>query len=769
MNKKYFYVGAMLLVLGLIVVACASPTPVAPTPLPTAAVAPKPTEAPKAALVIPNQSDWEKSGHNNIKAEAFAHWDKDKPPDGATVPVVPADCARCHSGVGFKDFTGGDGSAAFKVDKAPNIGSTINCDSCHNDATAKLNSVTFPSGVTIKNVGDKALANIPGQPITSTQAFRLNPLGAEVVCLQCHQGRASKLTIDNQIKTAAPANEDTVSDKITFTNIHYFAAGATLYGTVVQGGYEYAGKEYDGKFAHVDGYSTCIGCHDQHSLELRVKDCSTCHTNVKTKMTLKNIRMNGSLKDYNGNGDVKEGMKLELDGMRDVLYKAMQAYAKDVVKQPIAYDAATYPYFFADTNGNGKVDDAEKVATNPYKGWSARLAKAAYNYQVSIKDPGAFAHGGKYIIELMYDSIEDLNVKLPTKIDMAKMNRSDAGHFAGDTAPFRDWDTSAVGVPFRCAKCHSAEGLPEFVANSGTVLVDRTGNTYIVGLNNKTPSNGFKCTTCHDDLTKYTRYKIASVPFPSGAVIDSKNPDTNLCISCHQGRESTTSLNIQLAGKDPDKVDAAISFKNVHYFAAGASLFGTEAKGAYEYTGKTYVGRNTHVAGFDNCVNCHQTHELGVKVDKCQACHTDVKTLEDVDKIAMTKVDYDGNGKVEGAGVEMAGVYKVLYASIQDYAKTVGGAGIVYDGSANPYWFLDANNDGKPDKDAAGANVRYNKWTPRLEQAAYDYQFVTKDPGAVAHNSKYAIQIMYDSIESLNTKASKPVDMTKMVRPEVKK
>ena len=59
MNKKYFYVGAMLLVLGLIVVACASPTPVAPTPLPTAAVPAKPTEAPKPVLAIPNQADWE--------------------------------------------------------------------------------------------------------------------------------------------------------------------------------------------------------------------------------------------------------------------------------------------------------------------------------------------------------------------------------------------------------------------------------------------------------------------------------------------------------------------------------------------------------------------------------------------------------------------------------------------------------------------------------------------------------------------------------------
>ena len=40
--------------------------------------------------------------------------------------------------------------------------------------------------------------------------------------------------------------------------------------------------------------------------------------------------------------------------------------------------------------------------------WTPRLLKAAYNYQVSLKDPGAFAHGNKYIVQLLFDSIADL-------------------------------------------------------------------------------------------------------------------------------------------------------------------------------------------------------------------------------------------------------------------------------------------------------------------------------------------------------------------------
>ena len=34
-----------------------------------------------------------------------------------------------------------------------------------------------------------------------------------------------------------------------------------------------------------------------------------------------------------------------------------------------------------------------------------RLLQAAYNFQVTLKDPGGYAHNGKYHIELLYDSI----------------------------------------------------------------------------------------------------------------------------------------------------------------------------------------------------------------------------------------------------------------------------------------------------------------------------------------------------------------------------
>ena len=99
--------------------------------------------------------------------------------------------------------------------------------------------------------------------------------------------------------------------------------------------------------------------------------------------------------------------------MADTLYTAIQAYAKDKVGTPILYDASAYPYFFADVNGNGQLDKDEKA----YASWTPRLLRAAYNLQWINKDPGVFAHNGKYIIQVLYDTLKDLGV------DVSKMTR----------------------------------------------------------------------------------------------------------------------------------------------------------------------------------------------------------------------------------------------------------------------------------------------------------------------------------------------------------
>jgi len=111
--------------------------------------------------------------------------------------------------------------------------------------------------------------------------------------------------------------------------------------------------------------------------------------------------------DYDGDGDATEGIAGEVETIRAALYEALKAYG---VKNgaPIVYSAPTYPYFFADTNGNGEADPDEATFANGFKAWTPRLLRAAYNYQYSVKDPGAFAHNGKYVIQVLYDSLKDI-------------------------------------------------------------------------------------------------------------------------------------------------------------------------------------------------------------------------------------------------------------------------------------------------------------------------------------------------------------------------
>lgn len=294
------------------------------------------------------QEAWASGPHAAAESEAFIHWDEDDP------AVVPARCGKCHSGAGFIDFVGADGTEAGVVDNDAEPG-VIGCDSCHNDAVSALTTVTFPSG---------AVVDVDS---------------AEAPCVQCHQGRSYGGAVE---AAAEGVDADTVIEGQGFINVHYAAAGATRAGSVSGVGYEYAGQDYVGEFGHAGGFDVCAACHDQHSLELKLEGC-VCHGAVEDPGA---IRMSET--DYDGDGDVAEGVKGEIETLHEALIAALESL-------DLVYDAHSYPYWF-------------DAAGERFGAWTPRMLKAAYNYQLVAKEAGFYAHNPKYAVQLLIDSIADL-------------------------------------------------------------------------------------------------------------------------------------------------------------------------------------------------------------------------------------------------------------------------------------------------------------------------------------------------------------------------
>jgi hypothetical protein len=308
---------------------------------------------------------WLTSAHADTEARAFSNWNEDDPPE------IPEACAKCHSTTGYHDFLGLDGSTPGAVDAPAPVGTTIECEACHNETTGQKDSAVMPSGAELTGLGD------------STH------------CMECHQGRQSTVSVNEVV---AGLDEDAVNEELSFLNIHNNAAGPTLYGTEAKGGYEYKGQAYTGRFEHVAEFETCLDCHDPHTLRVTAQKCNACHVKAVDFARLQNIRV--SKVDYDGDGNTTEGIAGEIQTMRERLLLAIRIYAaRTEGLDNIVYEDRN-PYFFDETG--------EKYTT-----WTPRLLRAAYNYHYSRKGRGGYTHNAPYTIQLLYDSLNDIGATVP--------------------------------------------------------------------------------------------------------------------------------------------------------------------------------------------------------------------------------------------------------------------------------------------------------------------------------------------------------------------
>jgi hypothetical protein len=311
----------------------------------------------------------------------------------------------------------------------------------------------------------------------------------------------------------------------------------------------------------------------------------------------------------------------------------------------------------------------------------------------------------------------------------------------------RNWRLSSNAA---CQRCHTATGFRN-IANSQDTY-NPSGNFFTATGNQ---AEVLYCWACHTDNAGGTRRAktggVNGVIFNSGDVA-TLGDASDLCMLCHQGRESGVSVQKAVDARDTH------DFINIHYFPTAAVMFGSAVNGGYEYSGKTYAGKNTfagHAGERDTCIKCHMRlaetstadHNFLPELEDCSTCHVGITKFEDIRIFGGS--NYDGDSASEGLRGEIETLETSLIARIQTYATATIGNSIVYDGVAYPYFFYDIDGDGVTDSNEKGFGNRYRKFDDKLLKAAYNYQVSRKEPCGYLHNHRYIVQLLIDSIEDL--------------------
>ena len=296
-----------------------------------------------------------------------------------------------------------------------------------------------------------------------------------------------------------------------------------------------------------------------------------------------------------------------------------------------------------------------------------------------------------------------------------------------------------------CQQCHTNEG---FIAYVKTGKVDTKG--YVAN-----PSQQ-GCFTCHDPHGKgdMRLRTVAPVKIATGDTINVGAG--NLCANCHQARRAAAGDVKAMPAK------SVTGHWGGHHGPQADMLLG---KNGYEFPGKQYGSSIHGQVVKDGCVGCHMAlpegryslspsvggHSFNVlgevheeekaNTSGCIACHKDIKQVRGREVFDVkARADYDNDGTAEPVQDEVQGLL--------DAMVNAQGTGLLQ--TTNPPMFKKNATASFHDLGSGWAGSSNGDWSEEQIGALWNYKLIIEDRSLGVHNTKYIVQLLYDSIEALN-------------------
>ncbi len=296
-----------------------------------------------------------------------------------------------------------------------------------------------------------------------------------------------------------------------------------------------------------------------------------------------------------------------------------------------------------------------------------------------------------------------------------------------------------------CARCHTGGGFAQYtdaLANNVPYTTNNASTTY----------TAITCQTCHDphDASNPHQLRTPETVLLADGVTTVTNAGAGaLCMNCHRSRNGAVSNSIVL-------------YPQLLQTWAGGSSFGPHDNPASDMlegvNGWTYgqvIPSSAHRGAVtDTCVGCHMqtvtngdpaftlagghtwnmsyTNSLGVSVDKVDVC---VKCHGPMTSFDMVKIDYNGDGVIEGVQTEVQHLLDRLSTMLPNKTYVANG-NYVADGVVK-----------------TSVSVQTN-WPVKFLEAAYNWQFVNNDLSKGVHNAAYAVGLLKASIGDLTGDAN---------------